>query len=804
MQILRGHPDASKMAAPKQQVVLPRVRIVRTPTLDTPSGDPGSVPGRSRGRIARRLRRGVRAFCEALRGGPGAALPAAVEPAPAGRCGMLGVWAAPGAAVAVMVAASWRLVLARGQVPGGDMLGHAATARWFKTLNWWEWNGWSDWFFGGQALGVNYPPLSVWWLRLTDPVHGQMAAVAVGLVVLLPWGTLRLARAVGFTVPQQRATVAAMAAFVTVSGPMHWMLPGFHYQPTFFGSWPAMLSAVGALFAAAWAARCSRPLAAGAVVGICGLVNVTTVPGTAVVCAALVAGSAVSWRSGLRWCASAGCAALAVAGWWVVPFLSGWDRLVRWEVPLGVAWDAGGGWQPAVLAVLGGVAVWVWRQRPGPQRRLATVVAVGFVVACVGEFSGYLRVERWMTVPVLITVVVAGSVLGDVSRGVGALLRARCWRIVAGCGWVLLSAAAIWAATIGEYALVPVAAAAPLLWRRWNPVVVAAAAAWAGLLFWVPVQALLLHPQQSHVLQTPTEAVAATDGSASGLVMSRRSYDATLWSSDPESKVRCLSVWDQDWRFVESTQGRLRPTAGMYRETSATAEFLDAERVLGVSLYVRNASGPIRPHWLQAWEQAEKPVLVTPAAAQAFGADWLVVCEPDGEVTVHKITSTKATGVHLVPLPDDDAWHQNAVGWWIAAAGGSVDADTPLPALTNPGVDPQRMPWTQAATAAAAVFEPGSVSLRVSHPGWVWVKVAWDPYWSTDSGAPVLKAGPGQIAVWVEPAGVELRWGIPKAVSVLGAAVAAIAAALAVVVAVRPSRDASSAATRHPEGDAAS
>ena len=63
---------------------------------------------------------------------------------------------------------------------------------WFNTLPWWDWRGWSDWFYGGQATGVNYYPLSHAWLRFTHPVYGQLFAVTIGLVLLLPWGALRL------------------------------------------------------------------------------------------------------------------------------------------------------------------------------------------------------------------------------------------------------------------------------------------------------------------------------------------------------------------------------------------------------------------------------------------------------------------------------------------------------------------------------------------------------------------------------------------------------------------------------------
>ena len=66
------------------------------------------------------------------------------------------VWLAAGSALAAMVGVSWYVVVAYGgHAPGGDWTGHAATAEWLRTLPWWDWRGWSDWFYGGQAIGVN-------------------------------------------------------------------------------------------------------------------------------------------------------------------------------------------------------------------------------------------------------------------------------------------------------------------------------------------------------------------------------------------------------------------------------------------------------------------------------------------------------------------------------------------------------------------------------------------------------------------------------------------------------------------------
>ena len=199
------------------------------------------------------------------------------------------VWLGAGSAVAAMVAVSWYVVVANGGAPGGDMIGHAAAAEWLRTLPWWDWRGWSDWFYGGQAIGVNYPPLGHAWMRFTDPVHGQMAAVAIGLLVILPWGALRLSRAVGCTPRQQRAAVGAVLVLTAAANQMHWVLSGFHHQTTFYGSWPAMVATVIGLHVAAWAARCCRPVTCGALAGVAVLFNATVVPGVAIVCVSLLA-----------------------------------------------------------------------------------------------------------------------------------------------------------------------------------------------------------------------------------------------------------------------------------------------------------------------------------------------------------------------------------------------------------------------------------------------------------------------------------------------------------------------------------
>ena len=389
------------------------------------------------------------------------------------------VWLAAGSAVAGMIAVGWYLVAQNGgQPPGGDMVGHAVTAEWLRTLPWWDWRGWSDWFFGGQAIGVNYPPLGHAWMRFTHPVHGQMVAVLIGLVVLLPCGALKLARSVGYSPRAQRAAVGAVLVLAAVAGNMHWFLSGFHYASTFYGSWQAMIASTLGLFCASWAACCRRPVMCGLVGGIALLFNSTVVPGIAVVCIALLVSSGATFWEGARWTAKAALAGLAVASWWLVPFVAGWDRLVRWEVPFSASWDFGGPWQSGVLSILGLAAVWSARRSAGPARRLALAAGAGVFATLLGELFGYLRPERWMQIALLVAAVAAAELADAVTRS-GELRAARpAWALIAA------SATVIFVVIAGRLEAIPLA-----VWLLWWPNrswAITGAIAWASALIWVP------------------------------------------------------------------------------------------------------------------------------------------------------------------------------------------------------------------------------------------------------------------------------------------------------------------------------
>ena len=292
------------------------------------------------------------------------------------------------------------------------MINHGAVSSWLRTLPWWDWRGWSDWFAGGQAIGVHYPPLGHAWARFTHLFHGQMAAAALGLLVLLPWGGRRVARACGCTPGEQRGAVAAVLVLAAASAGMYWVLPGFD-SLLYFGSWPAMLATVTGLFCAAWSAECRRPLACGVLAGIAVLLNASVVPGIAVACAALLVSSGASLSQGIRWTATASSAALAVCAWWLVPFVHGWSRLVHWDLPLAVSWRGLGGlWPIAILGAAGASAAWAARVGCRGSRRLACAAALGLLATLLSDLFGYLRPERWLALSVLLAALAAGALAG--------------------------------------------------------------------------------------------------------------------------------------------------------------------------------------------------------------------------------------------------------------------------------------------------------------------------------------------------------------------------------------------------------
>ena len=430
------------------------------------------------------------------------------------------------------------------------------------------------------------------------PSYGQMAAVTLGLLVLLPWGALRLARAVGYAPRAQRAAVGAVLVLTAVSGRMHWVLSGFHQTNTFFSSWPAMLATVLGLFCAAWAARCRGPVVCGVVAGVAVLFNATVVPGVAVVCAVLLIMSGASFRQGIRWgAATATAAATAVAAWWLVPFLAGWARLVRWTVPLSVSWNSGGGWQVVVLVVLAAAAAWAARSGPGPSRRLATAAAAGLLATLLGDLFGYLRPERWLVLAILVAAVAAAG-LCRLRPHSNLQRRAR-------PAWALLCVAFLLVFVVITLRLEALPLAVWLLWWPRRTWAWAGALAWAAILVWVPLWGLIRNFAPPEPLPvTPLEAAAAHGGpGAEGLVYLDGLYNAA------SGNTSCLRVGSPlahngrhgrqrppSVRFVQGVQPERRVHRFLFRVAPRSVRRWIAAALVQ-RLAGRGQRFPRRPRW---------------------------------------------------------------------------------------------------------------------------------------------------------------------------------------------------------------
>ena len=672
------------------------------------------------------------------------------------------------------------------------MTAHAAAAEWLRTLPWWDWRGWSDWFFGGQAIGVNYPPLPHALMRFTHPFHGQMAAVALGLLVLLPWGALRLARAAGFAPRAQRAAIGAVLVLTAVAVNMHWILVSFHPTRGFFGSWPAMLAAVVGLFCAAWAASCSRPVVCGGVAGLIVLINPTVVPGVAVVCAALLITSGASFRIAIRWAATAGVAAVAVCAWWLVPFLAGSSRLVRWDIPLGEVWRLGGVWQAAaVLVGLLVAAAWVARTGSRPSQRLALTAGSGLLATLLGDLFGYLRPERWLMVPILVAAIAVAGRLGSCdSDESGRTVRPAGLAIAVGLATAFVAATRHWE-------IVPLTIWL-LAWprRTWAA---AGAMAWAGILLWVPLGSQIRDPLPSRSpAVAPVEAAVGEAGSSGGGLV----YVARLYVNARGDLAEC--ELHDPWRTTMETDGRVRPLAGLYRETSPVAEFLDATIYLEAGVFSERNS--LRPYWFDTWKDAGTPNLYSTAAAKVLGARWHVACNPSGAVVVTELAGTGVVGVTVDPYIDERAWHRAAVDWWLPIAADDPQAGSANPSrlpVLSPGEETV-YPWTRAATGVSMEVDGETLIVSADGAGWVWVRIPWDPDWRALNGSPVRKGGPGHLVVWADRGANELRWSVSRAVDVAAVAATGVAvvALLALVAANRRLGWEADARRRRPAAEA--
>ena len=754
------------------------------------------------------------------------------------------------------------------------MVGHAAFAERLRDSVWWDWRGWSDWFYGGQAMGVNYPPLPGAWLRFTDPLHGQFVAVAIGLLVLLPWVVRSMARALRVeTVP---ATWVVLYTIVAFAGWSHWFLSGFHSVSTGFGSWPAMIAGLLGLVCVAWAFELRRPVGAGVSAGLSGLWNSTVAPGIIILVVVVLVGVVHMDRrragAAVRWAATVAAVAGAVCGWWLVPFVDGWrgGRLAEWRVPLLEAATASI-WQPLVVVVivvgcvasLGGV---------GDRGRLLAVgVLAAALAAGAADRSGYLRAERWI-VPALVVAIAlcalgaprawarqrptapglaargpktpepavgvgpaslrgVGEVgacesglepgtaaptegvsdLGDreraespggddagvhaprsapgVPRGdaptgrdhpVGAKsiggkrVAPSGGRNVA--GQLLVSAALVAVAWFaGLWVLVP--GVGWVLWQRRSTLVRYAAPGWCALLLVFPASrfgALTEEPQQSPPSAAMAAAANADSADRGGLV-----YLQHHGSHPYGGLINC--TWGDPWSPLAGGGTALRPLDGLYRETSAAAEFIHAERMLRVNEYPVYGR-PIND-WSAAWAQTPTIEPDSRQAAEALGASWIVTCNPDDTIEATPITPRRISGVSLAAHPGDDAWHRDATVWWAALLTNQTtltEAEAAVPA--SGGVDWAAYPPSQAATGVSLLEAGESFAATAETAGWAWIRIPWDPYWHSHNGTPVLKGGPGHIVAWIDEGQNNYGWWVPRHVDIAAIATTTTAAALALTL----------------------
>jgi hypothetical protein len=721
----------------------------------------------------------------ATRTEPFAAAPADGDDESTARRRLAAVWLAAGSATAAMVAVAWYIVARNGgQPPGGDMIGHAATARWLRTLPWWDWRGWSDWFYGGQAVGVNYPPLGHALMRFTHPVHSQMAAVAIGLLVLAPWGTLRLARAVGYPPRAQRAAVGAVLVLIPAAATLHLFLAGFQMGNGFFGSWQAMGATTGALFCAAWAARGRRPVTCGAVAGLLVLLNASVMPGAAVVCLALLATSGLPWRRALGWAAAAASATLAVCAWWLVPFVAGWGRFVDWEVSLGDALANTGIVGIALLAAVAVAATWAARHGPPPARRPAFAAAAALAATLVAELLDVPRAQRWLRVAVLVA---AAAAAAGPSRPAPPRPPGRPW---AALGAALAVAFAV---VTRRYEVLPLA-----VWLLWWPRrtwVTAGAFAWAALLIFVPLGAQVRSPRPAELPGEPLlEATAAAAATATGPVYLDRFFEY------PTGEL-AVCDWSHPWRATVVSGGSIRPLWGVYQETSRAAEFVGAEQALRIGEL--GAGGLNRPHWFEAWLEAGSVSLDSPGTARLLGAGWYGACDPAGAVTVEAVGGIDAAGVTVSTHATEDAWHEAAVHWWVplaAGAAGEGAARTGVPILS--GGEAADHPAGQAAAGVSLRRGGDTLTVEAASPGWAWIRVPWDPDWRSLDGAPVRLGGPGHLVVWADRGTTELRWGVTRATDVAAVATTAAATLATAAAALAWRRRDPTTAPRHGSPDA--
>ena len=481
------------------------------------------------------------------------------------------------------------------------------------------------------------------------------------------------------------------------------------------------------------------------------LFKVTVVPGILVVCAVLVLTSGLRPSQVLRWAVTASAAAVAVCA-----LVAGAVR-GRLGAPgaLGRAAAGGVGREPGQLSGRGdhggvAVAAVLAARRVDGSRRLALAAGAALAATVVADLAGYQANYHWLATPILVAVVAAAGLVPD---GTGAQAPGTA-RPVARLG---LAAGAVALALILERP--ELLAAAVFGWRCGGPGRVWAwggGLAWFGVLLWAPLPGVgypaggaAAAPAADNLPTETMQRLAEADGAGTVHI----AHD-------------CKGVWDPWLAATEATGGRVRPLAGLNRETVASAEFILAPGYLH-GAHFRGASGS-RPHWLEAWDAAGQPEI--DGHGRGGGARGAVVDpvrrRPRGRGHGVGGSRHRGRGRQDRALPETrtpGTRRRCSGGWrWRRSPSRCGPAAPPQVPVLWPGheAEGEAALVDQAARGVALHTEQDRLYVTAESAGWAWLRVSWDPWWSAADGAP-LKGGPGHLVVWVEPGVTELRWDVP-------------------------------------------
>ena len=335
-------------------------------------------------------------------------------------------------------------------------------------------------------------------------------------------------------------------------------------------------------------------MACGVVAGLAVLFNSTVVPGVAVVvCAALIdLERCDSFRQGVRWAATAGAAALAVCAWWLVPVRSRLGPAGPLDRP---ALGRPGFWRYLANRRVGGPGA--ASRRVGGAHRLRSESAVGagsrsgVVATLLADLFNYLRPERWLALP-----------------DPGCCMRHGCSRQCRFEGkphgdrrttCVDRDRTCVLGHHCRDHR--PLRSAFPLhdlASLAGRGVAGLRLVRWLGSGFFSGFRSEPNSPSRSRTRVEGSGslgAAGALDSSGSGGLV----YLDGLYNTAAGDVGNCrvgTSVADDK----SSTDGRIRPLFGLYRETSHAAEFLDAEFEIRSGAF--EVAGGRRPHWFDTWQ----------------------------------------------------------------------------------------------------------------------------------------------------------------------------------------------------------